>query len=99
MSSTKPVRPQSIDIRTTSPTANPVTLSYSFWHRRFDANPNCIGQTLILGGVPFTITGVAAPNFNGPLVPTRMAPTAFPDLNILSPDSAHLNLVGRLSFH
>jgi hypothetical protein len=79
-----------------------VTLSYSFWQRRFDANPNCIGQTLILGGVRFT--GVAAPNFNGALVgwpvdvfvPTMMARTAFPDLNILSRDSAHLNLLGRL---
>jgi macrolide transport system ATP-binding/permease protein len=81
-----------------------VTLSYSFWQRRFDANPNCIGQRLILGGVPFTITGVAAPNFKGALVgwpvdvfvPTMMARIAFPDLDILSRDSAHLNLLGRL---
>jgi predicted permease len=80
------------------------TLSYSFWQRRFDGNPNCIGQTLMLGGVRFTITGVAAPNFSGALVgwpvdvfvPTRMARLAFPDLNILSRDSAHLNLLGRL---
>ena len=78
-----------------------VTLSYSFWQRRFDANPNCIGQTLILGGVPFTITGVAAPNFTGALVgwpvdvfvPTMMARLAFPDF---SRDTAHLNLLGRL---
>jgi predicted permease len=81
-----------------------VALSYSFWQRRFNANPNCLGQTLILGGIPFTITGVGAPNFNGALVgwpvdvfvPTLMARIAFPGLNILSRDSAHLNLLGRL---
>src|SRR5262249_50920711 len=82
-----------------------VILSYSFWQRRFDGNPNCVGQTLTLGGVPFTITGVAAPNFKGALMgwpvdvfaPTMMGRIAFADLNTLSRDSAHLNLVGRLS--
>ena len=81
-----------------------VILSYSFWQRRFDANPNCLGQTLILGGMPFTITGVAAPNFKGALkgwpvdvfAPTMMGRIAFPDLNILNRNSAHLNLLGRL---
>jgi len=43
-------------------------LSYAFWQRRFDGDPNCLGRTLILGGVPFTIAGVAAPDFNGVLV-------------------------------
>src|SRR5690349_10591444 len=79
-------------------------LSYSFWRRRFDANRHCVGQTLILGGVPFTITGVAPPDFKGALVgwpvdvflPTMMARTAFPGLDIRSRDSAHLNLLGKL---
>ena len=81
-----------------------VTLSYSFWQHRFNGDPNCIGRTLILGGEPFTITGVAATNFNGALlgwpvdifVPTMMGRLAFPGLNMLSRDSAHLNLLGRL---
>ncbi len=79
-------------------------LSDAFWHRRFEANPNCIGQTLILGGTSFTITGVAPPNFQGALVgwpvdvflPTMFARTAFPKLDIHSRDSAHLNLLGKL---
>lgn len=81
-----------------------VTLSYSFWQRRFDGDPNCVGQMLILGGVPLTITGVAARDFKGALVgwpvdvfvPTPMARTAFPGIDILSRDSAHLNVLGRL---
>jgi predicted permease len=79
-------------------------LSYAFWQRRFDGDPNCLGRTLILGGVPFTIAGVAAPDFNGVLVgwpvdvflPTAMGRTAFPSLDIRSRDSAHLNLIGKL---
>ncbi len=40
-------------------------LSYGYWTSRFGRNPSALGQTIFIKGVPFTIAGVAAPEFNG----------------------------------
>jgi predicted permease len=40
-------------------------ISYGYWNTRFNRNPEIIGQTIYVRGVPFTITGVAEPNFYG----------------------------------
>jgi predicted permease len=42
-----------------------VVLSYGFWTDTFSRDPNVIGKTLYIKGVPFTIAGVAAPKFFG----------------------------------
>ena len=49
-----------------TPNARPVVvLSYGFWQRRFDSDPQIIGKTIPLDGQPFTVVGVAARNFIG----------------------------------
>src|SRR6266545_2376730 len=40
-------------------------LSYGYWERQFARNPQAIGQTLVMNGVPVTIAGVSAPGFVG----------------------------------
>jgi putative ABC transport system permease protein len=51
--------------------ATPLTvLSYRFWMRRFNGDPNVIGTTLQLNGRPFTIVGVAPEGFHGTTVLT-----------------------------
>jgi predicted permease len=40
-------------------------LGYGFWTRRFARNPAIVGDTLFVKGVPFTVIGVAAPEFTG----------------------------------
>src|ERR1700684_3852608 len=40
-------------------------LSYQFWTRRFNRDPEVIGKTLYVNGVPQTIAGVAAEGFGG----------------------------------
>ena len=40
-----------------------VVLSYGIWQRRFGGNPNVVGQSLTLGGEPYTILGVLGRNF------------------------------------
>ena len=40
-------------------------ISYGFWTRVFSRNPNVIGKTFFIQGVPFTVAGVAARNFTG----------------------------------
>ncbi len=38
-------------------------ISSALWHRRFASDPDAIGKTLMLNGVPFTLVGVAAEGF------------------------------------
>ena len=40
-------------------------LSYSLWSRQFGSDPNLIGQTLTLNGIPFTVIGVTPQGFKG----------------------------------
>ena len=40
-------------------------LSYQYWVTRFAADPNVIGQKMIIDDYPMTIVGVSAPGFTG----------------------------------
>jgi predicted permease len=40
-------------------------LSYGYWTSRFGRNPSALGGTIFIKGVPFTVAGVAAPDFIG----------------------------------
>ena len=40
-------------------------ISYDYWNRSFARNPNVLGQTIYVKGVPLTIVGVAARGFKG----------------------------------
>lgn len=57
--------------RTITPTddtigSSPVaTISYSYWVRRFGRDPLAVGKAITVNGVPFTLVGVAAPEFFG----------------------------------
>lgn len=42
-----------------------LVLSYGFWHNHFQGDPDIIGRTVQLNKHPFTITGVAPPQFHG----------------------------------
>src|SRR5271167_1953488 len=45
--------------------SNPVVvLSFNYWNSHFGADPRVINQALYINGHPFTIIGVAAPNFH-----------------------------------
>jgi predicted permease len=52
-----------------TPGAHPVAvLSYRFWQRRFEGDVSIIGKGITLNGQPFTIIGVAGPEFFGDTV-------------------------------
>ncbi len=40
-------------------------ISYNYWTRRFGRNPDVLGKTLYVNGVPLTIVGAAAQGFEG----------------------------------
>jgi putative ABC transport system permease protein len=49
----------------TAKDANPVAvLSYDYWRSHMAAQPSVIGQTLLINAHPFTIVGIAPPNFH-----------------------------------
>lgn len=86
-----------------------VVLSDRYWKRRFDGDPSVVGRPIVLSGVPFTIVGVAPPEFFGTEVgaapslfaPVMMQPVVMPmTVNLLvdRPNvfSAWLRVIGRL---
>src|SRR5262245_5217218 len=48
-----------------------VVLSYDYWQSRFAADPNVIGRTLTVNGVPLAIVGVAPEDFRGTVLGLR----------------------------
>jgi len=42
-----------------------LVLSHRFWQRRFGGDPSIVGETLSLNGTPFTVVGIAPPEFGG----------------------------------
>ena len=85
-----------------------VVLSDAYWRRRFDADRDVIGKTLVLEGVPCTVIGVATSRFigagNPPVVPDVWAPlplattmTGLRAHDLADSDIWFLQLVGRLA--
>jgi putative ABC transport system permease protein len=80
-----------------------VLLSYAFWSRRFNSDPNVIGKPVTLSGQPFTVVGVMPKGFEDHLAANfyRPADVWSPLGYDLTQRSAcrtcqHLKVVGRL---
>jgi predicted permease len=80
-------------------------LSHAYWQRAYDGNPSAVGRTIRVGKLPFTICGVAPPEFFGVTVgqtpdlwlPLAALPMAFPGRQWLDkPNTNFLWLLGRL---
>jgi predicted permease len=87
--------------------SNPVAvLSFSYWKRRFGADPGILNQSILINGHPFTVVGVVSPGFlsvvvgDAPdmFVPMMMKPEITPGWNDLDNHrSKWLNVFARLS--
>ena len=83
-------------------------LSHTYWQGRFARDPVVIGRSITLGGLPFTIVGVAPADFFGAeigrspglYVPVMMQPALMPTHGSLLErpivGSAWLRVIGRL---
>jgi predicted permease len=45
-----------------------VTISYGYWNRQFNRDPNVVGRTILINGLKMTIIGVTRPGFTGEIV-------------------------------
>ncbi len=59
-----------------------IVLDHPYWHARFDADPNAIGQTMNLDGEPFTVIGVLPEDYRS--VTGFMAPSAYVPVSALT---------------
>ena len=88
------------------PGANPVVvLSFSYWKRRFGADPAVVNQSLLVNGRPLTILGVAPPGFHSVVMgdtpdlfaPMTMKAEVRPGLKDLEDRTSRwLNIIGKL---
>jgi predicted permease len=86
--------------------ANPVVvLSFSYWQRRFGADPGILNQSILVNGHPFTVVGVAPPGFHSVVMgdtpdvfaPMTMKAEIIPGSKDLEDRrSCWLNIVGKL---
>jgi macrolide transport system ATP-binding/permease protein len=75
------------------PGASPVmVLSYDFWRRRFNSDPNLIGKTIKLSGQSYTVVGVTSREFIGtePNTPQFWIPLMMRDQAIQAGDWHHI---------
>lgn len=87
-------------------------ISYNYWTRRFARNPDILGQTLFVKGVPFTISGITAEGFEGTdpgdsidfWIPMQTRPEITPWGNVFKessymerPNWWFIRLIGRLA--
>jgi predicted permease len=80
------------------PSAGAVVLSQDGWRRHFDADPNIIGQTLLINEVPFLVVGIAPASFTGtmpPVIPRIYA--TWRAVHSTLPDSPRGFMIGRLA--
>ena len=59
-----------------------IVLDYPYWNARFGADPNAIGQTMILDGARFTVVGVLPEDYRS--VTGFMAPSAYVPVSALT---------------
>jgi predicted permease len=80
-------------------------LSYHYWQEKFSGDPEVVGQSVIVNGVPFSIIGVAPPNFFGVTLdahppdmwlPVTMQQQITKSRSLLGPHGVYwLHLLGR----
>ena len=82
-----------------------VVLTHGFWAARLGGRPDVVGQTVRIGGHPFTVIGIAERGFNGlevggsidVFIPSMMLPEVVTYRSALDASSAYIfQLYGRL---
>ena len=73
----------------TGPSGSPVhvVLGHTFWMKTFGGDPDVIGRTVRIDGMPAVITGVVPRSFNGPIMGVEIdGYLTLDDLGVITPD-------------
>lgn len=73
-----------------------VVLSYAFWERMFNGNPNVVGQTVALNGIPRTVIGVLRKDQGFPSDVDVWGPLTLPANASTDRESVNSLAIGRL---
>ena len=77
--------------------ARTAVLSHALWTRRFAADPDVLGQTILLNGEGYDVVGVAEGGFNYPFGTEIWAPLWFDAETTAVRDSHYLQVIGQLA--
>jgi len=77
--------------------ARSAVLSHALWTRRFAADPDVLGQTILLNGEGYDVVGVAEEGFNYPFGTEIWAPLWFDAETTAVRDSHYLQVIGQLA--
>ena len=73
-----------------------VVISDVLWKRRFDGDPGVVGRSLMIGGEPHQVIGIAPPRFGFPDGAELWSPIAFDPKQAPRRDSRYLTVIGRV---
>ncbi len=74
-----------------------VVISERLWRTRLHADPEIVGQPLLVNGMPYTVVGIMPKTFDPLLLESELwIPAAFRDQQLTDHDDHYLNVVGRL---
>jgi macrolide transport system ATP-binding/permease protein len=88
-----------------APNSDPyIVLGYGLWQRVFGSDRNVVGRTVHINAHPFTVIGVAPPNFFGTIagvdaqywVPMMMQPVVLPGEDLKQRAPTFIHIMGRL---
>jgi putative ABC transport system permease protein len=71
-------------------------VSDALWKRRFAADPQLVGRTIMLEGEPHLIVGIAPPKFDYPFGSEVWSPLAFTPEALAGRQRRYLSVIGRL---
>lgn len=71
-------------------------ISHALWIRRFGKDPKTVGQTMVLGGMPYTIVGILPPEFHFTEKRELMAPFIFTESEKRRRSAPYLSVFARL---
>jgi putative ABC transport system permease protein len=74
-----------------------VVLGDAFWRTRFGSDPNIVGSTITLSGLPYTVVGVMPPGFEFPTSNDLWLPLTFDAAAVNDLSSHWLRVIGRLA--
>jgi len=73
-----------------------IVMGEALWRQRFGANPELVGQSLLLNGQPHTVIGIMPAHFEFPSGRVMWAPLVIRDSYKRDRRSAYIKVIGRL---